>query len=196
MKKLIIPVFAVVLLAVAMQVQSSSPAATVCEPPEVHLAEIAGCQSTVVEPSEEELNILPKDTRLEKRRYVEADGNWSVVSVVVGGKHKGSIHRPELCLPAQGYLMANPHNTEVDGVAWHMLTLEGGAGRPSVGFAYTFFNQAGFHTASHTRRIFQDVWDRSVFNRIDRWVMVTVVSSHADDGSMRKFLGNLSAIVR
>ena len=40
--------------------------------------------------------------------------------------------------------------------------------------AYTFFNQDGLRTASHLRRIFADVWDRSIHNRIDRWVMVTV----------------------
>ena len=32
----------------------------------------------------------------------------------------------------------------------------------------------GLRTASHLRRIFADVWDRSFHNRIDRWVMVTV----------------------
>lgn len=42
---------------------------------------------------------------------------------------------------------------------------------------YTFFNQAGMRTASHTRRILQDVLDRSFLNRIDRWVMVSVQAS-------------------
>ena len=74
---------------------------------------------------------------------------------------------------------------------------------PSV-LAYTFFNQAGIHTASHTRRIFIDTWDRSVHNRIDRWVMVTVSIStpydsvgfdlqhEADRLTMEDFLARLS----
>ena len=47
--------------------------------------------------------------------------------------------------------------------------------------AYTFFNQEGVRTASHVKRILKDVWDRSVLNRVDRWVMVTV-HAHAQSG--------------
>jgi hypothetical protein len=105
--------------------------------------------------------------------------------MVIGGISKGSIHRPELCLSGQGFLMATPRNVEVNGIRWRFITLRNANGADDQGFAYTFFNQAGFYTPSHTGRIFRDVLDRSLFNRIDRWVMVTVNSS-SDNFSARK----------
>ena len=96
-----------------------------------------------------------------------------LVSAVIGGASKNSIHRPELCMPAQGNIMSDPRTFTVAGRPFRAIHLEGGGMSPTV-LAYTFFNQAGVHTASHLRRIFLDTWDRSVHNRIDRWVMVTV----------------------
>ena len=72
---------------------------------------------------------------------------------------------------------------------------------PSTVLAYTFFNQAGVRTSSHVARILRDIWDRSVLNRIDRWVMVTVSASNdggfslehaADRLALTAFLDDLS----
>ena len=79
-------------------------------------------------------------------------------------------------MPAQGYTMSSPRTFEVAGRPFHAIHLQG-AGSPQSVLAYTFFNQAGVRTASHTRRILIDTWDRTVYNRIDRWVMVTVNAS-------------------
>jgi hypothetical protein len=123
--------------------------------------------------------------------YTDANGDWFAVSAVIGGVSKMSIHRPELCLPGQGYLMSSPRDVRSsDGISWRMITLEKGS-PGKQGFAYTFFNQDGFRTSSHTMRILCDVWDRTVFNRIDRWVMITVNSSVADDDRLLAFLARL-----
>ena len=124
-----------------------------------------------------ELTVLPKDTRIMKRIYQRpADGVRFLVSAVIGGQSKSSLHRPELCMPAQGYTMSNPHTLEIPGRPFRAIHLLRAGVPPSV-LAYTFFNQAGVRTSSHTRRILLDTWDRSVHNRIDRWVMVTVSAS-------------------
>lgn len=121
-----------------------------------------------------EATVLPKDTRILKRVYRRpADGVQFLVSAVIGGTSKSSIHRPELCMPAQGYVMSDPRTFTVGDRPFHAIHLTGSGAPPSV-LAYSFFNQAGIRTASHTRRILIDTWDRSVYNRIDRWVMVTV----------------------
>ena len=65
-----------------------------------------------------------------------------------------------------------------------------------MGFAYTFFNQAGYRTSSHVKRIFRDVLDRSFLGRIDRWVMVTVYASSADERALRGFLAKLKGVIR
>ena len=79
-------------------------------------------------------------------------------------------------MPAQGYTMSNPRTLEIPGRPFRAIHLLRSGVPPSV-LAYTFFNQAGVRTSSHTRRILLDTWDRSVHNRIDRWVMVTVSAS-------------------
>jgi hypothetical protein len=115
-----------------------------------------------------------------------------LVTVVIGGRGKSSIHRPELCLPAQGYLMSEPKNLEAGGIPWRSIQLARGPEEERSSFAYTFFNQNGLHTSSHIRRIFTDVWDRSLLGRIDRWVMVTVVSLSGTEASFEDFLSHLA----
>lgn len=128
-----------------------------------------------------EKTVLPADTRFLKRVYRIGAYDF-LVTVVIGGRHRCSIHRPELCMPAQGYVMSDSQTLSVSGRAFRSIRLSGEF-VPSSVLSYTFFNQTGFRTASHTKRILMDAWDRSVHNRIDRWVMVTVTaSSNMSDG--------------
>ena len=195
MMKLAIPLAVTVLTCVVMAFQTATPKTTVCEAPDVRLGEIDGFTSEKLEPGEAELSVLPADTRVDKRLYTDPGGHWYQVTVVIGGASKSSIHRPELCLPAQGFLMTSPYDIEAGGASWRAITLDGGAMRPSLGFAYTFFNQEGFRTSSHMARIFRDIWDRTMLNRIDRWVMVTVNTSRVDSSGLSSFLAKLRGVL-
>ena len=150
------PILAFALVVPLMFFQAATPDVTVAEAPNVHLAEIPGFSSEVLD----------------------------------GGKSKSSIHRPELCLPAQGLRMERPRTRSVAGRDWRFIDLAS-KDSPTFGFAYTFFNQEGFKTASHVSRIFRDVVDRSVLNRIDRWAMVTVNASRSDDIGLSYLLSRL-----
>lgn len=189
-----VPAALLALVVPAMVFQSMTPEVTVAEAPEVHLGELPGYESAELGPGEAELNVLPADTRIEKRMYTAPDGRWFQVTVVVGGRSKSSIHRPELCLPAQGFQMTSPRTESAGGRNWRFITLAS-RDSPPLGFAYTFFNQDGYKTASHTARIFRDVWDRSVLSRIDRWVMVTVNSSVAGDGPLSEIAEMLKGVL-
>ena len=195
MRKVLIPAMTAAFVVAAMLYQSRTVDPVLCDAPEAKLVEIAGYTSEPVEVSEAEHHTLPADTGFDKRRYEDKDGNWFLVSMVIGGKSKSSIHRPELCLPTQGFQMMAPRTREVGGIDWHLVTLARGA-VPAYGFAYTFFNQDGYRTSSHMKRIFRDVWDRSIRGRIDRWVMVTVHSSDADEAQLGAFLGKLKGVIR
>jgi len=195
MRKAIIPAFTAILTVAVMAYQGVTVEPTLCDVPDVKLRELAGYESQPYEPSEAELTVLPKDTQFDKRVYLAADGNWYQVSVIIGGKNKSSIHRPELCIPSQGFQMVKPHTITVDGRDWHRVSLTKGTARP-IGFAYTFFNHTGYKTSSHIRRIFRDVWDRSIIGRIDRWVMVTVNSSEDDDERLAAFLSKLEEMLK
>ena len=193
MRALTIPAVATVLMCVAMWYQSLTPEPSVAEAPVVEICDIPGFTVEELEPGEAELTVLPADTRFIKRFYTSGNGLWFQVTAVIGGTSKSSIHRPELCLPAQGFQMTTPRNISACGLDWHALSLERSYS-PSLGFAYTFFNQTGFRTSSHMRRIFRDVWDRSVLNRIDRWVMITVNASTDDDTTLKAFLDSLGEV--
>ena len=185
-----VPVVAAVLVVATMVWQGRESEPVVCEAPSVRLGELAGFESEPVPPSEGELHTLPEDTIIDKRVYRADDGAWYSVSLIIGGRSKSSIHRPELCLPSQGFQMTAPRDVEILGVDWHMLTLAR-RDAPQLAFAYTFFNQDGFRTSSHVLRIFRDVWDRSVNGRIDRWAMVTVNGFPADPVRTKAFLAQL-----
>ena len=195
MRGLVIPIVATALMVGAMLYQAKTVDPVLCEAPAVRLGEIAGFTSEPVEVSEAELTVLPADTQFDKRAYLGEDGAQFNVSVVIGGRSKSSVHRPELCLPAQGFQMSDPRSAEVADVDWHLVTLAR-RDAPSMGFAYTFFNQAGYRTSSHVKRIFRDVLDRSFLGRIDRWVMVTVYASSADERALKDFLAKLKGVIR
>ncbi len=188
---LLVPVLSCILIVPAMLYQAMTPEVVVARAPKLSLGEIAGFTSERIEPSEAELNVLPNDTVIVKRRYEAPNGEWMAVSLVIGGKSKSSIHRPELCLPAQGFAMVESRTRTVAGRDWRFINLVA-KDSPTFGFAYTFFNQEGFSTASHVSRIFRDIVDRSVLNRIDRWVMVTVHASRGDDDGLMRLLSMLA----
>ena len=193
MRGLTIPAIATVLMCAAMWFQSLTPEPSVAEAPAVEIRDIPGFSVTELEPGEAELTVLPADTRFIKRLYTAPNGLWFQVTAVIGGSSKSSIHRPELCLPAQGFQMVRPRDVSVCGLDWRVMSLERNYSSP-LGFAYTFFNQTGFRTSSHTGRIFRDVWDRSVLNRIDRWVMITVNAATDDDTVVKAFLEELGEV--
>lgn len=146
-----------------------------------------------------EKTILPSDTAISKREYRGQDGLSYVVTMVVAGRRRGSIHRPELCLPAQGFAMTEARKVELglaDGFPKRVraITVQRASGSPFT-LVYWFFCRDR-QSCSHTERILSDVWDRSVHNRINRWVMVAVnVSAPLDTpeavGQFKSFLSEL-----
>lgn len=170
----------------AMVCLSVSPEASLCEPAKVVFPEIGAMTPTIVPPSEAEMETLPEDTIIEKRSYASSDGSF-LVSAITGGRSKRSIHRPELCLPSQGFSMSDPRTVAVGGRKWRVISIESSQSGKIL-FAYTFFNQEGYRTPSHTARIFRDVLDRTLYNRIDRWTMLTVNAMDVDEAGLTAFL--------
>ena len=53
--------------------------------------------------SPSELAMLPGDTEFAKKIYQDLSGNSLTAQIVLSGGEKRSIHRPEICLPGQGW---------------------------------------------------------------------------------------------
>jgi hypothetical protein len=64
---------------------------------------IGGLWGTDLPVSESEKVILPTDTEFAKKLYSDGLGNDIQCQVVLAGAEKRSIHRPEICLPSQGW---------------------------------------------------------------------------------------------
>lgn len=192
MKKIIIPILACIVTICVMSFQAQTGEAELAAAPDVKMVELEGFTCEDLPQTEAELKILPRDTQVKKRVYTAANGHWYLVSVVIGGQSKSSIHRPELCLPSQGFQMTKPHTMKVDGAEWRVITLAKKSAA-ELGFAYTFFNQEGYHTSSHVCRIWRDILDRTFKNRIDRWVMVTMTTSQTRDEAIAAFIERLKA---
>ncbi len=186
-KGMIIPILATALTVGVMAYQARTSEPVLAVAPVVSLGEMEGFRSQEMTPSEAELKVLPKDTQIVKRAYTAVDGSWYLVTAVIGGRSKSSIHRPELCLPSQGFQMVAPHTMQVEDRSWRVMRLESREAAP-MGFVYTFFNQDGYSTSSHTRRIFRDILDRTFKNQIDRWVMITINATVATDEKLAAFI--------
>ncbi len=142
---------------------------------------------------------LPKDTVILKRNYRSPDGLGYSVSVVIGGRQRNSIHRAELCLPAQGYVMLEAvklplHLPKGKPKVIRKITAQHPGGS-RINLVYWFVSKDR-ESCSHAQRILLDVWDRSLHNRINRWVMVAVnISSPLESpesiGRFEAFLSEL-----
>ncbi|MCX6895882.1 MAG: exosortase-associated EpsI family protein [Verrucomicrobia bacterium] len=71
---------------------------------------VPGFTSQAVETSPVVTNMLPADTSFGQRTYRAADGFFAQMNVVLMGADRSSIHKPQLCLPAQGWTI---NQTEV-----------------------------------------------------------------------------------
>ncbi|MBR3087070.1 MAG: exosortase-associated EpsI family protein, partial [Kiritimatiellae bacterium] len=139
-----------------------------------------------------EADLLPSDTRIMKCNYSDVLGNAWRVSVVVNGRSRQSIHRPEICLPAQGWSIERGHVTSfelADGTSLpvHCMDIRprSSASHGRFGHAYFFINPRQT-AASHFKRIMISVADRAFARRVTRWAMVTISADEPFDTSDRR----------
>jgi Protein of unknown function (DUF3485) len=66
-------------------------------------ARVLDFDSTNLPESEVVLGYLPKDTSFAQRYYFATNGDWMIGNVILMGADRTSIHRPDYCLPGQGW---------------------------------------------------------------------------------------------
>jgi len=135
--------------------------------------------------SEGEIAVLPKDTEIVKKAYTDASGNVVNAQVVLSGAEKRSIHRPELCLPAQGWSvnrrqtfpvkLADGRPIEVmrDSIS-RPVEVSPGVTKPLPSYYCYWFVGKDITTPSHVMRLFLTSWDRVVHRKNHRWAYVAV----------------------
>jgi exosortase len=153
-----------------------------------------------------EREVLPPDTGYSRKTYVSlSDPSQQVfLSIVLSGRDRTSIHRPELCLVGQGWTIEGSfeHSFAFPGtqarfpatvlrVQKEILT-SAGRGRVPQLFAY-YFVDSETTVATHWDRLARDSWQRVAHGRSDRWAYV-VAQTGSSDGEERA-LGRIQAIL-
>jgi hypothetical protein len=146
-----------------------------------------------------ERDVLPADTVFLKGRYTRDDNVSVFVSIVLSGQDMGSIHRPQLCLVAQGMRIAGDRTLAVrpsEGAPLSVMALDiVPAGTPGNGLAdrywkgqYTYwFVGRGRVTPYYLQMMLWLYWDRLVHGVAHRWAYIAVSGSrHTDAAASRR----------
>ncbi|HEY3897096.1 MAG TPA: exosortase-associated EpsI family protein [Chthoniobacter sp.] len=174
--------------------------------------------------SSEERTVLGADkgTEFARKSYHNGLGYEIVASVVLSGEDMSrSIHRPERCMPAQGYTIIDKRTEPValperGSEAAHVLhvtrlqnvrtvPVENGAGAPSSLYNVTYYWFVGHTetTSSHIWRTWLDMRDRLIHGYNQRWAYITVAgqlppgaekdprTEQLIDGWMKEFIREL-----
>jgi Protein of unknown function (DUF3485) len=137
--------------------------------------------------TEEERRLLPGDTEGARRQYLNNASNDVYCSVVVAGRDVTSIHRPELCLPGQGWVIdrefteAIPVAQAPGGVLKVMRMnstrtihlASGQTARLRSIFLYWFVGKDRL-TPHHWQRILWTTRDRVLHNTNHRWAYILI----------------------
>jgi EpsI family protein len=148
--------------------------------------------------SEDERKVLGEKTEFARKSYRNARGDTIQASIVLAGADMNtSIHRPEWCLPAQGWTIANSGKVplQIPGrgqlVATRLSNMrfvpDKATGKPILrpdGTPITFRNLdyywfVGYDgiTESHLSRNLIDIRDRLLHGYNQRWAFMTVASN-------------------
>ncbi|HST31160.1 MAG TPA: EpsI family protein [Chthoniobacterales bacterium] len=136
-----------------------------------------------------EVGALAKDTQFARKTYTSPDGDQIFVSIVLsGGDMASSIHRPERCLPAQGWNLRNSTREAIpidNGRSLGTTLLksvrlfvdERGNERLITNLNYYWFIGYNRLTPSHLQRTLWDMRDRLLYGYDQRWAYVTVTGN-------------------
>ena len=149
-----------------------------------------------------EYDALPHDTEFLKSIYTNDVAKQVFVSIVLSGRERDSIHRPERCLVGQGSSIVNQHFWNVVMPQIIEVPLEGrkplkvavletirnyrgtdGELKTYYGYyAYWFVGQ-GRETPSHYMRMLWLAWDRIVHSISHKWAYIAIGGDRMDEKS-------------
>lgn len=150
-------------------------------------ARVLDFSSEIMPEASEVTNMLPKDTSFAQRIYKSDAGDfWAQGSIVMMGKDRTSIHKPEYCLPGHGLTILMKTNAVIPvagqpgydlPVSKWFLRRTGRTESGQVyenGGVYVFWFVADHElTCDHWRRIRWLAWDLLTKGVLQRWAYVS-----------------------
>jgi len=171
-------------------------------------AELPGYSSKLVPEAEMVTNQLPQDTSYGQRLYTADNGFQALANVVLMGSSRASIHKPQICLTAQGW--------NIDGVSSHEETVHldrpipydlpvmrlnasretqvNGQKIVESGVYVYWFVDADRYTASHARRMMWMAHDVLFKGELDRWAYIAFFSEGVP-GQEEAIFGQLKQLI-
>ena len=160
-----------------------------------------------------EKDALGPDTQFARKVYRKGTDEIFVSIVMSGPDMNTSIHRPERCLPAQGWTIADSKTVSVplsEGVLkatrlqnLRSVSMENGHPLNLRSLDYYWFVGSSDITPSHYERTWIDIRDRVFKGRNQQWAYVMVVAvitkdlrvfgrdEEQTDGLVQQFIGDL-----
>lgn len=151
-----------------------------------------------------EKDLLPSDTEVLKKEYRNAQGRRIFASIVMSGRERASIHRPQVCLVGQGNEIERSSvisvpmegREDLDVMVLDMLrrwrTPDGRQNEYKSYYGYWFVGK-GRETPYHSMRMFWMAADRVLHNRSHRWAYISVSGDRDSAGAYRQ---ELAAFIR
>ena len=169
------------------------------------------CQEPLLQMSPLEKAALPGDTQVVRKRYAEAaTGHPILVTIVLTGSARDSIHRPQRCLIGQGLEIVDSQvlgvdieerDAPLDVMLLSTLRPARGRDRSMISSYYAYwFAGKGRETPHHLTRMLWMAWDRMIHGSMHRWAYIAVSvdrTSETDDSldDVRDFLRGLYPLV-
>lgn len=149
-------------------------------------AHVLDFNSTNVPEAEVVLGYLPKDTSFAQRRYFAPDGAWANANLILMGADRTSIHRPDYCLPGQGWQIRDQQTVTLDigGAHPYQLPVEkwtisnvyaapDGTKHPVSGLYVFWFVTAGQTTGSFPTMLKSMLFHQLRTGELQRWAYVS-----------------------
>ncbi len=135
-------------------------------------------------------NMLPQDTSYGQRLYTAKDGFETLVNVVLMGSSRASIHKPQICLTAQGWDINDaaskvqavrldqpvPYDLPVMRLIASRQVDINGQKVTERGLYVYWFVDANHYTPFHTERYLWMARDVVLKGRLDRWAYIAFFS--------------------
>jgi EpsI family protein len=139
-----------------------------------------------------EREILGPDTQFARKVYTNAVGDQVYASIVMSGPDMNtSIHRPERCLPAQGWTIADSKTVALPTANGTLKTTrlhnmrsvrtDSGQRLTLNSLNYYWFVGHSDITPSHLERTWIDIRDRVLKGQNQQWAYVTVMATITKD---------------
>lgn len=162
-------------------------------------ASLLGGQSRPLPVSKGELVTLPKDTTYGRRGYTAADGFSMMTSVVLMGRDRTSLHKPEYCLPAQGARIRKterltvaipgpqPYDLPVTRILFTHQREHDGRPVEVQGVYVYWFVADGQITDDHNQRMLWMTRDLLTKGTLQRWAYISCYAECAPGGEEATF---------